>query len=63
MIKKIEEIRSKQKPFLSKAKLAKESGISKSMYYRYVDNNNAPYKVVERMLKVLGLKLVVVLEV
>lgn len=58
MIKKIEELRKQRKPFLSKQRLCDEAGISKAMYYRYIKKNDAPYKVVEKLARVLDLEII-----
>lgn len=58
MLEKIEKLRKARKPFLSKKRLSDEAGISKAMYYRYIEKNDAPYKVVEKLAKALDLEII-----
>lgn len=61
MIQKIEKLRLEQG--ISKAKLARCVGISLKQYYNYIDTNNIPYNVVDRIITELGFKLVIIKDI
>lgn len=55
IIEKIENERLRQK--LSKEKLCRLSGLSKSNYYNYYNGSEPPYKAIEALFTGLGYKL------
>ena len=60
MINKVENLRIEHKT--SKAKLAREIGISKSQYYNYINGASLPYEVFEKIIEYFGYKVVIVKE-
>ena len=60
MINTIENLREKEG--LSKAKLAREVGISLKQYYNYLNGSSIPFTVVEDLLNVFGLKLIITVD-
>ena len=61
MIKKIEKLRLEKN--ISKTELCRMVNISKAQYYNYINTNNMPYQVVNRIITELGYKLVIIKDI
>jgi len=60
MINKIEQLRKTGK--LSKRELATLAGVSEAQYYRYIKGSAMPIETAEKLIKALGYKLAIILE-
>ena len=60
MINTIEKMRIKEN--YSKARLARELGISTKQYYNYLNGSEIPYKIVENVCKLFGYEIAIVIK-